>query len=99
MSSDKPIYFLNIFGIPEHRVVISCPYIFSKRLPGPGGGPDGPVLVPGGSGQIDQLMFSTYFRYQNSGLSFPALKFSLASSLGQKVVQMDLFCSLEYPDR
>ena len=64
-------------------------------LPGPGDGPDVPVLVPGGPGMTCPEIFSAYFYSVNSEVSFGGLRFALVCSLGQGMVHLDLFQSLD----
>ena len=55
------------------------------------GGPDGPVLVPGGPGCVGLEIFWTDLLHLTSDIPFPALRFALAGFLACRRVQMDLF--------
>ena len=89
--------FFKRYALRGLRAIISCSQIQSSMLPGPGDGPAGPVLVPGGSGWIGQNFFSTDMHHGDQEVSFPGLRFTLACSLGQGMVQLDLFVLIMVP--
>ena len=83
------------FVVPKPRDIISCLQNRSTLLSVPGDGPDGPVLVHGGSNVVGQGIFCTYLLYLSLDKSFPVFGIALHCSLCQGMVQMDLFWSLE----